>query len=200
VAGRISHLAVTGRLPQDEPFRETGLIIPSDFAPALQEEILELATAAIEAIGIRIGCLHTEIKVTDQGPRVIEVNGRIGGFVPQVLQLASPATDLFEISRRVALGEQVVFPDLVPTTAVGYVIAQQPPIGAHQVASVHGLDRLAAYPGVDAVSLSRGPGDEVDWRKGSHEYVFSVLGTVPRHEDMRALEQFIDEAVKVTYS
>ena len=66
-AGRISHLAVTGRLPQDEPFRETGLIIPSDFAPALQEEILELATAAIEAIGIRIGCLHTEIKITDKG-------------------------------------------------------------------------------------------------------------------------------------
>jgi len=26
-----------------------------------------------------------------------------------------------------------------------------------------------------------------------------VLGTVPRHEDMRALEQFIDEAVTVTY-
>ena len=199
VAGRISHLAVTGRLPQDAPFRETGLIIPSDFAPSLQEEILDLATAAIEAIGIRIGCLHTEIKVTDKGPRVIEVNGRIGGFVPQTLQLASPATDLFEISRRVALGEQVVFPDLVPTTGVGYVIAQQPPIGAHQVASVHGLDRLAAYPGVDAVSLSRQPGDEVDWRKGSHEYVFSVLGTVPRHEDMRALEQFIDEAVTVTY-
>jgi glutathione synthase/RimK-type ligase-like ATP-grasp enzyme len=198
-AGRISHLAVTGRLPQDEPFRETGLIIPSDFAPSLQEEILELATAAIEAIGIRTGCLHTEIKVTDKGPRVIEVNGRIGGFVPQTLQLASPATDLLEISRRVALGERVVFADLVPTTDVGYVIAQQPPIGADQVASVHGLDRLAAYPGVDAVSLSRRPGDEVDWRKGSHEYVFSVLGTVPCHEDMRALEQFIDEVVTVTY-
>jgi biotin carboxylase len=199
VAGRISHLMVTGRLPQDEPFRETGLIMPSDFAPALQEEILDLATAAIEAIGIRIGCLHTEIKVTDKGPRVIEVNGRIGGFVAPVLQLASPTTDLVDLSRRVALGEQVAFSDLVPTTGVGYVIAQQPPIGAHQVASVHGLDRLAAYPGVDSVSLSRQPGDEVDWRKGSHEYVFSVLGTVPCHEDMRALEQFVDEAVTVTY-
>src|ERR1700728_3293950 len=135
-AGRISHLAVTGRLPQDPPFRETGLIIPSDFAPSLQEEILDLATAAIEAIGIRIGCLHTEIKVTDKGPRVIEVNGRIGGFVPQTLKLASPTTELFELSRRVALGEKVIFADLVPTTGVGYVIAQQPPIGALRVSSV----------------------------------------------------------------
>jgi hypothetical protein len=198
-AGEISHLAVTGRLPQDEPFRETGLIIPSDFDPGLQEEILALATAAIRAIGIRIGCLHTEIKITTKGPRVIEVNGRIGGFVPQTLKLASPTTDLFELSRRVALGEKVVFRGLVPTTGVGYVIAQQPPIGALRVLSVEGLDRLAEYPGVDAVALSRQPGDEVDWRKGSHEYVFSVLGNVPQHEDMAKLEQFIANEVTVTY-
>jgi ATP-grasp domain len=198
-AGEISHLAVTGRLPQDEPFRETGLIIPSDFDPALQEEIVALATAAIRAIGVRIGCLHTEIKVTTKGPRVIEVNGRIGGFVPQTLKLASPTTDLFELSRRVALGEKVVFDGLVPTTGVGYVIAQQPPIGAVRVSTVDGLDRLAEYPGVDAVALSRQPGDEVDWRKGSHEYVFSVLGNVPQHEDMEKLEQFIADEVTVTY-
>jgi glutathione synthase/RimK-type ligase-like ATP-grasp enzyme len=197
--GEISHLAVTGRLPQDEPFRETGLIIPSDFDAELQDEILAVATAAIRAIGIRVGCLHTEIKVTTEGPRVIEVNGRIGGFVAQTLKLASPTTDFFELSRRVALGERVVFPGLVPTIGVGYVIAQQPPIGALRVSSVDGLDRLAAYPGVDAVTLSRQPGDAVDWRLGSHEYVFSVLGNVPLHEDMAKLEQFIADEVTVTY-
>jgi hypothetical protein len=197
--GEISHLAVTGRLPQDEPFRETGLIIPSDFDAELQEEILAVATAAIRAIGIRVGCLHTEIKVTTEGPRVIEVNGRIGGFVAETLKLASPTTDLFELSRRVALGERVVFPDLVPTVGVGYVIAKQPPIGALRVSTVDGLDRLAAYAGVDAVTLSRQPGDAVDWRLGSHEYVFSVLGNVPQHEDMAKLEQFIANEVTVTY-
>jgi hypothetical protein len=93
----------------------------------------------------------------------------------------------------------VVFDGLVPTTGVGYVIAQQPPIGALRVSTVDGLDRLAEYPGVDAVALSRQPGDEVDWRKGSHEYVFSVLGNVPQHEDMEKLEQFIADEVTVTY-
>ncbi len=197
--GQISHLAVTGRLPQDEPFRETGLIIPSDFAPPLVEEVLRLATTALGAMGVRTGCFHTEIKITDKGPRVIEVNGRLGGFVPQVLQLAAPTVNLFEISQRVALGEHVAWDDLAPTDQIGYVVVRQPPIGAHRVASVEGLDELAAYPGVDAVSLSRRPGDEVDWRKGSHEYVFSVLGSVPRYEDMRALRQWVDEAVVVTY-
>ncbi len=39
----------------------------------------------------------------------------------------------------------------------------------------------------------------MDWRKGSHESVFSVLGTVPTHEDMRALRAFVDDEVAVTY-
>ncbi len=195
----LSHLAVTGRLPQVEPFRETGLIIPTDFAPPLVEEVLGIATTALQAMGVRTGCFHTEIKITDKGPRVIEVNGRLGGFVPQVLQLAAPSVNLFEISQRVALGERLVWDDPVPTEQIGYVVVRQPPIGVHRVRSIVGLDELAAYPGVDAVSLSRQPGDEVDWRKGSHEYVFSVLGSVSRYEDMRALQQFVDDHVVVTY-
>jgi biotin carboxylase len=197
--GRVSHLAVTGRLPGAKPFRETGLIIPSDFEPALVESILAVATDAIVALEVRTGCLHTEIKVTDAGPRVIEVNGRIGGFVAPVLALASPGVDFFEISLRSALGEDVVFPDLVPTPHVGYVTVGQPPIGARRVVSVTGLDKVAAYRGVDSVSLNRSPGAEVDWRLGSHEYVYAVLGNAADHDGVRALQQFVEDEVHVVY-
>ena len=47
--------------------------------------------------------------------------------------------------------------------------------------------------------LSRPPGDEVDWRKGSQEYVFSVLGSVPQRGDIAQLQQFIADEVTVTY-
>lgn len=200
VSGRIGHVAVTGRLPQAEPFRETGLIIPSDFDPTVVKEVLGVATQAITALGIRTGCLHTEIKITDEGPRVIEVNGRLGGFVPEVLAQAVPGVDLYEISQRVALGDDVAFPDLVTGDRVGYVIVEQPPLWAHHVLSVEGLARLSAYPGVSDVFLSRQPGDEVDWRKGSHEYVYSVIGSAPDHGGVVALQRFIDAEVKVTYS
>jgi biotin carboxylase len=197
--GHVSHLAVTGRLPSAPPFRETGLIIPSDYAPSLIESILRVATDAIAALGIRIGCLHTEIKVTDKGLRVIEVNGRIGGFVAPTLALACPGVDFFEISQRVALGQHVAFEGLLPADHVGYVTVGQPPLGAHRMVSVTGLDRVAEYPGVDSVSVHKRPGDEVDWRRGSHEYVYAVLGTAPDHDGVRALQQFIDEEVTVVY-
>jgi biotin carboxylase len=199
-SGRISHVAVTGRLAQAEPFRETGLVIPSDFDPTVVKEVLGVATQAITALGIQTGCLHTEIKMTDAGPRVIEVNGRLGGFVPEVLAQAVPGVDLFEISQRVALGHEIIFPDVVTGDRVGYVIVEQPPQWAHHVSSVEGLDRLSAYPGVSDVVLSRQPGDEVDWRKGSHEYVYSVIGSAPDHAGVVALQRFIDAEVKVTYS
>jgi biotin carboxylase len=198
-AGRVSHLAVTGRLPGAKPFRETGLIIPSDYAPSLLDAILEVASESITALAIRTGCLHTEIKVTDAGPRVIEVNGRIGGFVAPVLALASPGVDFYEISQRAALGEPVNFEELVPTTEVGYVTVGQPPIGATRVVSVSGLDKVANYPGVDSVALNRRPGAEVDWRLGSHEYIFAVLGRAPDHDAVRAMQDFVDEEVEIVY-
>jgi biotin carboxylase len=200
VAGEISHMAVTGRTMPDEPFRETGLVIPSDFSSSAVKAILEVATSAISALGVRTGFLHTEIKMTVAGPRVIEVNGRLGGFVPQVLALAAPGINLFEMSQQVALGSHFAFAEPVPTDRVGYVICEQPPQSAHHVARVGGLDRLAEFPGVDAVSLSRQPGDEVDWRKGSHEYVYSVLGAAPDYEGVLAVQQFIEEAVTVDYT
>jgi len=87
--GEISHLAVTGRFPLARPFRETGMFIPADLPQAQQAVVLEVATAALRALGVQTGCFHTEIKLTPSGPRVIEVNGRLGGGVPDMLFQAS---------------------------------------------------------------------------------------------------------------
>ncbi len=197
--GHISHLAVTGRLPSVPPFREVGMIIPCDYDDSLVDQILGVATAAIRAMGIRTGCLHTEIKVTDDGPRVIEVNGRIGGFVAPTLAQAVPGLDFYEISQRVALGEMVTFDHPVRPDRVGYGIVGQPPQGVRRVATVTGLDLVASHDGVSSVSLNRQPGDPVDWRLGSHEYVYSVIGSAPNHDAVREMHGFIERTIVVTY-
>ena len=45
-----------------------------------------MASEATKAVGVTIGCLHIEIKLTDQGPVVIEVNGRPGGGMSEMLE------------------------------------------------------------------------------------------------------------------
>ncbi len=81
-AGTISHVAVTGRFPLAPPFRESGFVIPSDLGPSDTRAVLDVASRAIAALGVRVGFLHTEIKLTPDGPRIIEVNGRLGGAIP----------------------------------------------------------------------------------------------------------------------
>lgn len=197
--GTVSHVAVTGRFPPAKPFRETGFLVPSALSPSQTTEVLEVASKAIEAIGMRYGMLHIEIKLTPDGPRVIEVNGRLGGGIPEMVALAA-GIDLFELSLRVALGEPVVFDGLVPTDRVGYILSPQPPQWARRVVSVEGLDQLGEYPGVETITLNRQPGDDIDWRQGNFEFVFLVLGAAPDPQGVLAVQQFIDKEVRVIYA
>jgi biotin carboxylase len=198
-AGEITHVAVTGRLPLAEPFRETGLFIPADLPQAQMKAVLEVGTAALRAVGVRIGTCHTEIKLTPDGPRVIEVNGRLGGGIPEMFVQAS-GVSLVRLSMRIALGQQVDADGLVPCSKVGWCLMFQPPMTARRVVNIEGLDRLAELPGVNEVFVNRSPGDPVDWREGTRQYVFSVLGVSTDYDEMLEINRFLHEEVSVVYA
>jgi biotin carboxylase len=194
--GRVSHVAITGRFPLAEPFRETGFFIPSALGEEDRAAVLEAAGAAIAAVGMSVGCLHTEIKLTPDGPRVIEVNGRIGGGVPEMLAEGA-GVDLLGLAIRAALGEAVGF-DAMPTcAAVGYLFYVQAPAWMRRVTAVDGLEALRADPRVHEVILNRGLGQDVDWREGNHGHVFSVRGAVANHEELTVLARRVHTETRI---
>ncbi len=197
-AGEISHVAVTGRFPLAEPFRETGAFIPADLPHAQLADVLEVATAALRALGVRTGDFHTEIKLTPDGPRLIEVNGRLGGGIPEMLSQAS-GVSLFDLSIRAALGERVVVDGPVPCTRVGWRITFQPPTSARRVVSIEGLDRLAELAGVNAIFVNRSPGDPVDWREGTGHYIYEVSGVSADYDGLLEIDRFLHEEVSIVY-
>lgn len=196
--GEISHLAVTGRFPLAEPFRETGFFIPADLSQAQLAEVLAVTTAALHALGVRTGDCHTELKLTPDGPRVLEVNGRLGGGIPEMLLRAS-GVSAFQLSMRVALGEPVVVDGPVPCSRVGWRFLFQPPTSAHRVVAIDGLDRLAELPGVNEIYVNRTPGDPVDWREGTRHYVYSVTGVSADYAELLEINRFLHEEVSVVY-
>jgi len=197
-AGEISHVAVTGRFPPAEPFRETGFFIPADLSRAQLASVLEVATAALRAVGVRTGDCHTEIKLTPEGPRVLEVNGRLGGGIPEMLMGASDVS-LLRLSMRVAVGEPVVVDGPIPCARVGWRFLFQPPTSARRVVSIEGLDRLAEVAGVKAVFVNRGPGDAVDWREGTRHYLYSVSGVSADYDGVLEINRFLHEEVSIVY-
>ena len=197
-AGDISHAAVTGRFPLAEPFRETGAFIPAALSDAQLEGVLEVATAALHALEVRTGAFHTEIKLTPDGPRVLEVNGRLGGGIPEILFQAS-AVSLFQLSMRVALGEAVVVDGPIPCSRVGWRFTFQPPASARRVVSIEGLDRLAELAGVNAIFVNRGPGEPIDWHEGTGHYVYTVYGVSPDYDGLLEIDRFLHEEVSIVY-
>ncbi|MEC3992628.1 hypothetical protein VSR01_03330 [Actinacidiphila sp. DG2A-62] len=155
---------VSSRPPLAWPFRETGLILPSPLPEDEQRAYAAVARRALAAVGATKGAFHVELKSTAAGPEIIEINGRIGGFVARGLRLASGA-DLGRQAVACALGHP---PVLEPRwrRCVALVLHQPPP-AARRVTAVPAREALAALPGVIAVDMLAAPGDQVHWRHGT---------------------------------
>lgn len=198
-AGVISHLALTGRFPLAENFRETGFFIPAALDDADQKAALELATAAIDALDVRTGCLHTEVKFTPDGPRIIEVNGRVGGGVPEMLNRATDV-HLLELTLRLSLGEEIQIDGPMATERIGYRFFLQPPPVSATVATITGIDAVSDHPGVDTISVHQGPGADLDWKDGSRNHIMAVVGSAEDYTELQAVNRLLHNEVTVTYT
>jgi biotin carboxylase len=101
--GAVRHLSVSDKAPLAAGFRENGSFAPSTLPPDRVRLLHETATAALEALGVTHGITHTEIKLTADGPRIIEVNGRLGGGVWRLLELSADY-DVMAEAAHAALG------------------------------------------------------------------------------------------------
>jgi biotin carboxylase len=198
-AGAISHLALTGRFPLAENFRETGFFIPAALGDGEERAVLQLATDALEALGVRTGCLHTEVKFTPDGPRIIEVNGRVGGGVPEMLDRAA-GVPLLEQTLRVGLGEEIRIDGPVDTRRIGYRFFLQPPAVSATVASIEGINQFSDHAGVDTISVHQGPGSDLDWRDGSRTHIMAVVGSTDTYDELQAVYRLLHQEVTVTYA
>jgi len=199
--GQISHLAVSGRAALVEPFRETGNFIPSNLPAHVTSELIDVAGRAVMAMGASAGVFHTEVKITPRGPYVIEVNGRLGGSIPEIFALATGgAHSLLDIACRVALGEDMRFAELVPCRRVGYSIIVPPPLSATRVLRLDHLDEVRRIPGVDTLIVDRQAGDTVDWRQGWDGRLYAVYGVADDHDAMWAARRRVDETVDAEFA
>lgn len=196
--GIVSHLALTGRFPVAEPFRETGFFIPGNLPAGTRTAVLDLAERSARALGVTHGCLNTEVKLTPDGPRIVEVNGRPGGGTATVLRLAS-GVSLLPLVFRLALGEHIEIDSPLPCPRIGYLFYRQPPISATRVVAIDGLDHLRALSGVASVTLRHGVNQPVDWRMGITSYVFSVEGSVTDEQRLIEIYRFANKNVKIVF-
>jgi biotin carboxylase len=191
--GRVEHAGISSRTPFRWPFRETGYCTPTALSADLQTEVLRVAGEAALALGVTVGCLHTEIKLTDDGPVVIEVNGRPGGGMSEMLERAS-GFSILRTALRLAIGDPVGLQGPVACSRIGYLLYVFPEFDVGWIDSVEGLSDLRMVEGVEEIVLVRGPGQRIDWREGSEAHVFHLTGTT---RDFDELQRLIEAAVRL---
>lgn len=181
--GAVGHLGVSGRLPLVAPFREGGLVFPVPPEEKTAAAITDLAERAIAALGITTGLVHTEIKMSPDGPQVIEVNGRLGGTMSRLIPRAL-GLDPVRLAVDLALGAPLPSGFGAPSR-VAMLVYVQAPMEATALAATPPAARLRALPGVFGVDVLARSGRPVDWRSGSLGRICDVWIDAPSPERLR---------------
>jgi biotin carboxylase len=160
--GELTALVVTDRIVADPP--AYGVALAHVWPSRDRGQSLDVARAAVAAVGIENGPSYTQLRLAQDAPHVIEVAARLGGGHDAELAQAVTGVDLNGLAIDAALGN----PALVPSwhkPRVGGAVTRflvAPPGILEAVEVPDGLD------GVERVRIYRQPGDVVaPLRRGS---------------------------------
>ncbi len=158
VNGIVNVLQITDKITTEAPhFVEMGHTQPSQLTEVTKEAIRNVTVAACHAIGIDKGPAHVEMKVTKQGPVMIELGARMGGDnITTHLVPLSTGIDMVGSTIKVALGEE---PDIKATIHCGSAIRYfDVPFGT--IKTIENIEEAKCIPGVKQISFTKEVGEE----------------------------------------
>ena len=159
IDGEVTVLQITDKLTTGAPyFVEMGHSQPSRHSAEICEEISRVAKAAVKAVGIENGPSHTEIMVTEEGPKIVEIGARMGGdCITTHLVPLSTGIDMVKCTILIALGEK---PELVSQYCKGSAIRYFN-VAQGVIKSIEGVTDAEKIDGVKQISIVRGVGETV---------------------------------------
>jgi biotin carboxylase len=108
VCGGVAQVAgITEKWTDETTFQEYQHAFPARYPEPVAETVLLVATAAIRALGLDDCGFHVEVKLTGQGCKIVEVNGRLGGdcIATHLVPVAS-GIDLVRAALLLAIGDE----------------------------------------------------------------------------------------------
>lgn len=159
VDGEPHVLQVTDKLTTGAPyFVEMGHNQPSMLPTEDVARIKDLACRAVKSVGINCGPSHVEIKLTPNGPKMVELGARMGGdCITTHLVPLSTGVDMIKATIDISLG---LSPDITPTLQKGSAIRfLDAKCGV--ISNIEGVKDAKCIEGIYEVSLTKNIGDEV---------------------------------------
>jgi biotin carboxylase len=206
--GRHTVLAVTAKETTGAPrFIETGHRQPAALGPSAEGEVVRLVTEMLSLIGHELGPSHTELRLTPQGPRIIETHTRPGGDGIADLTELTTGVDVFLETLKVVKAIQ----DLGYEAASGVYAAPPRRSGTlassqfflfdeGEVLSVDGIQAARELPGVVELEVSVAAGQVLSTPVDSHTRHGSFVVTATSSEELAERIRAVRRTVRVTYA
>ena len=140
--GECRYANVIDNGPTHEPyFGETWAALPSLLPQAKVDELRSVAIESAKALGFTDGVFHVELKYTSRGPRLIEVNARMGGGPTRMIHKLVAGIDLVLEQFFVAVGIPSRPPySSTPLTHIAYAF-----INSRQTGVVDSIEFVKEY-------------------------------------------------------
>lgn len=173
--GQHQLLAVFGKFPvtsvltregesEFETPRVNGDVFPSLLPDSDVMRTTQMVSEALERLGVDQRITHTEVLLTPSGPEIVEINGRMGGYLTRLLHLTSQ----YDLTRQVlalSVGDDVEAIGPVSGFAAGYFPSLPRTFGTVRSAPTSAEIRaLPGVVGIDALARSGHPASNFDAR------------------------------------
>lgn len=188
-------ITITDKLLTKAPFFvELGHTEPSRLPDDIIEEIKSVTISAICAIGMMNGPNHTELKVTPEGVKLVEIAARLGGdFITSRLVPLSTGVDMIECSFSTLLGEHVHYiPSINQGSAIRFIQGEEGVISA-----IEGVEKVENMPGVVEVKLYKKIGEQIQKPKNSSDRVGHIIAVGINADEAAKLSEGALEGIKV---
>lgn len=159
IDGKVIVIAITDKITTGPPnFVELGHSQPSQLSHEIQKQIKDVAIRAVKAMGIINGPSHTEIIVTNKGPKIVELGARLGGDnITSHLTPLSTGIDLVKCCIKIALGEKPYIEKKINrASAIRYF---QGPVG--KIKSISGIEETKNIKGIEEIKFVKSIGDNI---------------------------------------
>ncbi|WP_062209141.1 pyridoxal-phosphate dependent enzyme [Streptomyces sp. NBRC 109706] len=163
-------------------FVERGHVFPAPLPTERADELVAVVRAALTACGVETGPTHTEVRLTADGPVIIEINPRLaGGMIPELVRL-STGIDLLEQQLKVAAGQPPLLAPTHHTTAgIRFLLADREGV----LTEIHGLAEATATEGVEQVRVTPEPGTRVRPATSAYDRLGHIIATGPDPTSVR---------------
>jgi len=197
IAGRTHVYGITAkRLCPPPTFLEAAHSFPARLDPPEQAAVERAVVEVLELMEYQQGPCHTELKLTADGPRIVEVNPRLPAGCLTTMVRDVTGGNMHLDAKLLAVGGTPVPPG--PDRHGGAaVVMLYPPPGEAELVAVDGAGEAEAVPGVQ-VSLFARPGDHLWHRVDNSGRVGLVYATADDPEAALAAAERAAALIRTT--